>query len=77
MGEDIEQEISVTSTTESVEAIEYNYRIIQRGNRFMAMKRSGNEGEWTPLLLDYTLPTSAIGVIESEMVRDIYKRGNR
>lgn len=61
---------------DGVDVKEYEYKITKRGNKYMAFKRS-NGSEWSPLLYDYSLPTSAIGVLETEMVNDIYGRGRK
>lgn len=47
------------------------YKAVKRGNHWMAF--SMVNGEWKPLLNDYTLASSAIGVIEDQLSRDVYK----
>lgn len=55
--------------------LELMYKISKRGSKWMAFKKS--EGNWVPLLADYTLASSAIGVIEDQVTRDVFKGNSR
>lgn len=72
----MKEQAKAKAVTEAVSVVnkpvvELHYKLVKRGNKWMAFSKS--LGEWTPLLPDYTLASSAIGVIEAQITKDIYK----
>lgn len=51
--------------------VDLRYKICKRGASWMPFKLVGNK--WLPLLPDYSLLTSAVGALESEISHDVRK----
>lgn len=50
---------------------ELKYKLVKRGRMWQAFKLV-DSNKWLPLLPDYTLASSVMGVVEAEMSHDIY-----
>lgn len=50
---------------------ELKYKLQKKGRNWLALKLVGNK--WLPLMPDYSLASSAIGALESEMGRDVWR----